>query len=298
MVMFRRTLLLTWVVLVSVAACTPASPASTYPTRPITLIVPFPPGGLTDQVARPLVEAVKSYLPQPVVITNQPGVAGTIGTAEVIRARPDGYIIGITVASTLTIQPHVTDTPYRGPETYRPIAQVVRSPPALAVRTESPWATVSEVLAEAWWSPGKVRVGHPGLFTIHHLAIKMLKGKSGAELIQVPFGGGGESSAALLGGHIEAVVIPPSVIQGHVQAGKLRLLALFESDRVATMAEVPTFKELGYDIVVSESVVMFGPKELPEDVVQILATAFNAAAKTESFKKFAADNQPIIDCQD
>jgi tripartite-type tricarboxylate transporter receptor subunit TctC len=126
----------------------------------------------------------------------------------------------------------------------------------------------------------------------------MLKEKSGADLTQVPFGGGGESSAALLGGHIEAVVIPPSVIWGHVQAGKLRLLALFERERVATIAEVPTFKELGYDIVVSESVVLFGPKELPEDIVQILATAFNAAIKTESFKKFAADNQLIIDWQD
>lgn len=126
----------------------------------------------------------------------------------------------------------------------------------------------------------------------------MLKEKSGADLIQVPFGGGGESSAALPGGHIEAVVIPPSVIWGHVQAGKLRLLALFEPERVATMAEVPTFKELGYDIVVSESVVMFWPKELPEDVVQIVSTAFNAAVKTESFMKFMAAKQLIFDWQD
>jgi tripartite-type tricarboxylate transporter receptor subunit TctC len=269
--------------------------AGTYPERAVTCIVPNPPGGLNDLTFRALLEAAKPYFPQPLTIVNRAGAGGAVGTAEALLAKPDGYTLACTSAGAAILLAHVLKTTYKGPETYAPILKLTNAPLMFAVQAEKPWSTVKDFIDHAKANPGKVRVGSPGIGTPHHITLEVLKEKTGANMLHVPFSGGGESSAALLGGHVEAIIIPPSPIVGHLKAGKLKVLGTFEEKHNPLLPDVPTFREVGYDLTLGEYQFILAPKGTPEHILTILHDAFKKALETESFKAFAQRAGYVID---
>lgn len=261
--------------------------AAEYPERPVTLICPFPAGGAMDIVARNLVEAMKRHFPKPVAVVNRPGAAGTIGNAEVVQARPDGYTIGISAVAVLTVQPHRTDLPYKTPDDYEPMIKLVNLPIVLAVKADAPWKSAREFLDAARSQPGKLRMGSPGVGTILHLNLEALKIEAKVDLTHVPFAGGAESVPALLGGHVEGLQVHPSEILPHVQAGKARVLAVYEEKRNPLFPEAPTFRELGYDLTLGVYYLLIAPKGTPAAIVKTLHDAAKRAADEPVFVNMA-----------
>jgi tripartite-type tricarboxylate transporter receptor subunit TctC len=288
-----RCLLVLSILLVALAGN--SALGATYPERAVMVIVPNPPGGLNDLTGRALVEAAKPHFPQPFTIVNRPGAGGAVGFTEMLQARPDGYTTTFTSSGTSLLLPHVIKTAYKGPDDYVPVLKTNNVSLLFAVQAEKPWNVMKDFLDYAKANPGKARVGSPGIGTPHHISLEVLKEKAGANMVHVPFAGGGESSAALLGGHIEGVVIPFSPIAGHVKAGKLKVLATFEEKRNPVMPDVPTFREIGYDITLGEYQFLLAPKGTPEHVVSILNDALRKALEAESFKKFTLGVGYVID---
>ncbi len=287
--------LFTLAVMLVVVLGGPALGATKYPERAVTVIVPNPPGGVNDLTGRALVEAAKPHFPQPFTIVNRPGGGGAVGTAEALLAKPDGYTLACTSAGATLLIPHVLKTTFKGPDTYTPILKLTNAPLVFAVQAEKPWSTVKDFIDYAKTKQGDVRIGSPGIGTPHHINLEVLKGKAGVEMRHVPFSGGAESSAALLGGHVEAVIIPPSPIVGHVKAGKLKVLGIFEEKRNPFLPDVATFREAGYDITLGEYQFILAPKGTPEYVVTALHDAFKKALGAESFKKFTLGAGYVID---
>lgn len=264
-----------------------APPASlaVYPEKPVTFICVFPAGGAMDMTARALTEAARKYFPKALAVVNRPGAAGTIGTAEMIQAKPDGYTIGITAVAVLTVQPHRTKLPFASPEDYTPIIKLVNNPICLTVKSDSPWKTIREFIAYAKANPGKVRVGHPGIGTIPHLDAEQLKAMANIDLTAVPFAGGAESVPAMLGGHVEAISQHHSEVLPQVQAGKARVLGVFEEKRSPLFPDAPTFKEIGYDITSAVYYLVIGPKGLPSQILTMLHEALKKAMEDPIFAK-------------
>lgn len=268
-----------------VAGAVPA--AAEYPERPVTLICPFPAGGAMDIVARNLVEAMKRDFPKPIAVVNRPGAAGTIGNAEVVQARPDGYTIGISAVAVLTVQPHRTDLPYNTPDDYEPIIKLVNLPIVFAVKADGPWKAMREFLEAGRATPGKLRVGSPGVGTILHLNLEALKAEAKVDLTHVPFAGGAESVPALLGGHVEGLNMHPAEILPHVQAGKARVLAVYEERRNPLFPDAPTFRELGYDLSLGVYYLLIAPKGTPQAILRTLHDAAKKAMDEPVFVTMA-----------
>ncbi len=270
--------------------------AAAYPDKPVNLLVPFPAGGGADLIARNLSEIAKPFFPQPVVVVNRPGGGGAVSASEVIRARPDGYTVGLMTMAIMTLQPHRVALPYKGPEDYAPVLQVINVPVVLAVRADAPWKSLREMLDAAKKEPGKIRVGSPGVGTTVHIAIEILKDRAGVDLIHVPFAGNAESVPALLGGHVEAIMLHPSDVIPHMRAGKARFLVTSETRRSAVYPDVPTFAELGLgEAGIGVYYIVVAPKATPAPVLQTLHDALKKAIETEAFRKFALDTSALVE---
>ena len=274
------------------------SMAQTYPSRPVTLVVPYPAGGGADIIGRMLAEAMKPALGQPVTVTNRPGGQGTIGTAEVLRSAPDGYNIVLSAVATLTVQPHRQDLPYNSPDDYDPIIKVANLPMVLAVQSTSPWKSAKELMEYLRANPGKIRVGTPGNGSIGHLIVASVNNKAGVKLAHVPYASGAESIPSLLGGHIEAVVAHPSELLPHVKAKTLTVLATFEDHRNSSFPDALTFREVGYDVVMGVYYPVLAPKNMPADVKAKLFKAAKAAIESPAFSGPAKDRGYILEVKD
>jgi len=261
----------------------PTMTHATYPEKPLNFICGFPAGGAMDMTARAVTEAVKKYFPKPMVVVNRPGAAGTIGAAEIIQAKPDGYTIGITAVAVLTVQPHRTKLPYGSPEDYTPIIKLNNLPICFAVKSDAPWKTMQEFITNAQANPGKFRVGHPGIGTVLHLNLEQLKVAAKVDLTAVPFAGGAESVPALLGGHVEALCVHHGEILPQVNAGKAKVLAVFEEKRNPLFPDAPTFRQIGYDITMGVYYLVIGPKGLSSHIVSILHDALKKAMEDPIF---------------
>jgi tripartite-type tricarboxylate transporter receptor subunit TctC len=257
-----------------------------YPEKSVTLICVWGAGGANDSIARKLAETMKKYFPEPVVVVNRPGGAGTVGTAEIVAAKPDGYTIGTTTMSAITIKPHQMSLPYKTPDDYYPIALVGTQAFTLAVNSELPFKTLKDFIEYAKTNPGKVRVNHGGIGHISHLIFEQLKLQAQVDMLDVPFTGGGEQIAALLGKHTEASVLTLYELYPQLQAGKVRILALSDEKRRSLIPDVPTFKELGYDITMTTYTVLIGPKTLPIDVVSKIQEVYRKVSEDSTFLKF------------
>jgi tripartite-type tricarboxylate transporter receptor subunit TctC len=270
------------------AAAGPTAAQTAWPAKPITMIVPFPPGGLADIVARPVAEAMGRELGQPVVIENKAGAGGGIGMGLASKAAPDGYTVLLSLSS-LTVLPEADALLGRAPmfalNSLRPIARFTADPTVLAVRADAPWKTVKDFVEDAKKRPGAINYGSSGNYGTMHVPMEILAQNAGIKLTHVPFTGAGPAVIALLGGQIDAVSSGPATVLQHVKAGKLRVLAHWGSSRLETLPEVTPLKEAGYDAEYAQWSGLFVPAGTPEPVVQRLRAAARAAAQDAKVKE-------------
>jgi tripartite-type tricarboxylate transporter receptor subunit TctC len=212
-----------------------------------------------------------------------------VAVAEVARAAPDGYTIVLTPHSALVIAAQLQDLAYKTPDDYAPYANVVSYYPMLAVRTESPYKTLQDLIADAKANPGKVSVGSPGEGTSSHLNLEDLMIKAGVKMTHTPFKGWAQSSPALLGGHIDALVAQPAELKGQVEGKRMRVLAAFQPKRHPVFPDVPTAKELGYDVANGVWFLLMAPKGTPAPVLKYLSDAAKEAVEDPKFAKTMAE---------
>ena len=268
------------------AAGSSALAQDTYPSKPIALVVPFPPGGVADIVARPAADAMSRFLNAPVIIENKPGAGGGIGMAYVAKAKPDGYT-ALLALSSISILPEADRITGRPPmfqlDQFVPIARLTADPTVLAVRADSPWKTLQEFVDDARKRPAAITYGSSGNYGTMHVPMEMFAGSAGVKLLHVPYTGAGPAVVGLLGGNIDAVASGPSTVIQHVKAGKLRVLASWGDKRLASLPDVPTLSESGYDAVFFQWSGIFVPAGTPEAVVSKLRDAARATATDPKF---------------
>lgn len=258
--------------------------AAQYPSeRSLTILAGYPAGGLVDIVARVLAEGMKSKFPKGVVVVNRPGAAGSVAVVEVVRGRPDGYTVVLTPASALVIQAQLNDLAYKTPDDYEPVINLVSYYPNLVVRSEAPWKNAQELISEAKANPGKIRVGTPGEGTSSHLNLEELIFRAGIKVTHVPYAGWGQSAPALLGNHIEAVVAQPGEVKPQVDGKKLRLLMVFQPKRHALFPDVPTARELGWEVANGVWYLLAAPKGTPAPLLGYVHDAARAAVEDSAF---------------
>ena len=272
-----------------VAALTAASPAAaqeSYPSKPVTMIVPFPPGGVADIVGRPLADAMGRALGGPVVIENKSGAGGGIGMGYVAKAKPDGYTVLLALSS-ISILPEADKVTGRAPmyqfRDFVPIARFTADPTVLAVRADSPWKTLAEFVADARKRPGAITYGSSGNYGTMHVPMEMFDAAAGIKMLHVPFTGAGPAVVALLGGTVDSVSSGPSTVVQHIKAGKLRVLATWGDKRLASMPDVPTLTEAGFPVVFTQWTALFVPAGTPEPVIAKLRDAARAAVADPKF---------------
>jgi tripartite-type tricarboxylate transporter receptor subunit TctC len=264
-----------------------AAAQNAWPTRPITMIVPFPPGGLADLVARPVAEAMSRDLGQPVVIENRAGAGGGIGMGVAAKAKPDGYTVLLALSS-LTVIPEADivlgrQAMFALPD-LRPIARFTADPTVLAVRADSPWKTVQQFVDDAKKRPGAINYGSSGNYGTMHVPMEILSQTAGIKMTHVPFTGAGPAVVALLGGQIDAVSSGPATVLQQVKAGKLRVLAHWGSAPLGALPEAPSLKDAGYNAEYAQWSGLFIPKDTPEPIAQRLRASAKTAALDSKVK--------------
>ena len=260
-----------------------------YPDKAVTVIAANPAGGETDQLARALTEAARKEFPKGIAVVNRAGGGGTIGIAELVRAKPDGYTLASAQPAPLIVGPHLMDTPYKTADDYQPIIRTVKSAHTIAVLPDKPWKNLQELLEYARANPGKVRIGIPGEGTIPHLATVRLLRIAKVDMTVVPFVGTAESVTALLGGHIDANLSPHADIIAHVQAGKARILVSLDDARNSAIPDVQTAKEEGIDVTCILEFSIIAPKGLPPEIVSALHAIFKRALDDPTFRNTMAN---------
>ena len=263
-----------------------AAAQDSYPSRPVTLIVPFPPGGVADIVGRPFAEALSRELKTPVIIENKPGAGGGIGMGLVAKAKPDGYTLLLALSS-ISILPEADKVLGRAPlyqlDQFTPIARLTADPTVLAVRADSPWKTLQDFVDDARKRPGAITYGSSGNYGTMHMPMEMFAHSANVKLLHVPFTGGGPAVIALLGGQVDALSTGPSTVLQHVKAGKVRVLASWGDHPLASLPQVKTLTESGYDAVFFQWSALFAPAGTPEPIVARLREAARAAAADSRF---------------
>ena len=291
----RRTLMAAALLLSAPAA---ALAQAAFPSKPITMVVPFPPGGLADIVARPVAEAMSRELGQPVVIENKGGAGGGIGMGQAAKAPADGYTV-LMALSSYSVLPEADALLGRAPMytfgALRPIARFTADPTVLAVRADAPWKTVKEFVEDARKRPGAINYGSSGNYGTMHVPMEILAQSSGIRLTHVPFTGAGPAVVALLGGQIEAVSSGPATVLQHVKAGKLRVLGHWGNGKLEALPEAPSLKESGFDAEYAQWSGLFVPAGVPEPVAQRLRAAARAAAQDARVREvIGAAGSPIL----
>ena len=265
------------------AAGTPAF-AADYPTKPISLVVPYPAGGSTDVTGRVLAAAVKKYLNQPVIVENKGGGGGTVGPNLVIAKPADGYTIGIMASTTVTISWHMGKCNFNPIDDVNHIMRYTGYLYGFVVRADSPWKTFHDYVKHVKANPEKVSYGTTGVGTGPHLAMEQISFLTGMKMTHVPYKGGAECNSALLGGHVDSV--SDSTSWGPlVDAGKFRLLVVYTATRSARYPDVPTLKELGIDMVFPSPLEIMGPKALPQPIVQKVQESFKKAIDDPDYQE-------------
>ena len=258
-----------------------------YPARPITMIAPFPPGGIADINGRPLAAAMEKTLKQPVLVVNRAGAGGAVGTTAVAKASPDGYTILMSLSS-ISIFP-VSDPINGRPAPYQladfaPIALVTADPTILVVSADGPFRTIHEFIASAKAYPNQMNYSSSGVYGTLHVAMEMFAAAAGIKMFHVPYQGGGPAAAALLGGQVHALASGPGAVAGQIKGGKMRALAGWGDKRLPMMPELPTFKELGFkDVEFYIWSGVFAPAATPAPVIARLRAAVRAAVADPLF---------------
>lgn len=278
----RRALAGSCLIALIAMAVGPAPAQEPYPTRPISIVVAFPPGGLADNTARPVAAVLERLLKQPVAIINKAGAAGAVGNQSVATSKPDGYTLLMALVS-VSVLPEV-DKLFARPQNYTldqltGIARVNADPSMLVVRADAPWKTLKDLVEDAKKRPGEIVFTSSGLYGAAHIPMEMFIKAAGIKMRHLPTTGGGPMMNATLGGHAQLVMTPVSLAAAHVKAGKLRLLAHSGTAPVASFPEVPSFKSQGYDVEYTAWAGLVAPKATPPHVIKILRDAMREAVK-------------------
>ena len=269
-------------------ASSSAGAQDAFPSRPITIVAPFPPGGVADLTARPVAAAMEKVLKSPVGVVNKTGAAGAVGMQSVAVAKPDGYTLLLALSS-ISIIPEADKIFDRKPaftvDQFAPIALISADPTVLVVPADKPWKSARDFIEDAKNRPGQISYSSSGIYGTLHMAMELLSHGAGIKLRHVPHAGAGPALTAILGGHVDALASGPAVVLPHIKAGKLRALAGWGDKRVAALPDVPTFKELGYpDAEFYIWAGLFAPKATPEGVLARLRSAVRDAVNDPDFK--------------
>jgi len=264
-----------------------------WPTKTLTMVVPFPPGGVADTVARPVAEALGRELKQPVVIENRPGAGGGIGMAHVARANPDGYTVLMSLSS-LSIIPEADKLFGRAPsftlDQFKPIARFTADPTVLVVRADAPWKNFAEFLSDIRQHPSSYSFGSSGNYGTMHVPMEMLKSQAGFHMLHVPYTGAAPAVVALLGGQIDALSTGPASVLQQIKSGRLRALAHWGTGRLSSLPDVPSLTELGQPVEFAQWAGLFVPAKTPPAVIARLRAAAKIAANDARVKQIISDS--------
>jgi tripartite-type tricarboxylate transporter receptor subunit TctC len=272
-----------------------------FPSRTITIVNPFPPGGQADLSGRPLAAALEKVLKQPVVITNKPGASGAVGMQSVAVAKPDGYTISITVPA-ISMIPEVDKLFGRSPtftrEQFAPLARINADPCVVVVNAERPWRTMKELLDDARKRPGEITFSSSGIYGASHVPMEMiLQAAGGLKMRHLPTTGGGPATTAVLGGHADLWCSTTGPAAPHVKSGKFRALAVTSAARHPHF-DAPTLRELGYDVEYYLWIGLFAPRATPAPVMKALREAVRQAVDDPAFKSALEKIQSPLAYQD
>jgi tripartite-type tricarboxylate transporter receptor subunit TctC len=263
----------------------------TYPDHAITMIVPFPPGGVADTVARPVAEALARELKQTVVVENKVGAGGALGIGQAARAAADGYTILMSLSS-ISILPEADRILERKPafqlNQFKPIARFTADPTVLVVRADAPWHTLAEFVTDARRKPGTYNYGSSGNYGTMHVPMEMLKASASFRMTHIPYTGAGPAIVALLGGQVDAVASGPSTVVQQIQAGKLRALAHWGDQPLAALPGVPSLTQAGYPVRFAQWSALFVPSATPDAIVQRLRAAAAKVAADPAVRQVVA----------
>jgi len=270
-----------------------------YPSRPISIVNPFPPGGIADLTGRPLAATFERLLKQPVVIVNKAGAAGAVGAQFASVAKPDGYTLLIALVS-ISSTPEV-DKLFGRPATYTRdqfvgIARLNADPPILAVN--GPWKTLKELVDDAKKRPGEITFASSGPYGASHLPLEMFLQAAGLKMRHLPTTGGAPATTAVFGGHAQLWASPPALAAPHIEAGKMRALATWGATRLAAFPGVPTLKELGYDVEYYIWTGLFAPRGVAAGIVQTLRDVTRKAVEDPEFRSAMEKAKTPIAYQD
>ena len=269
-----------------------------YPERPITMIVPFPPGGVADTVARPVADAMSKELGKSVVIENKGGAGGAIGIGASAHAKPDGYTILFSLSS-ISILPEADKILGRTPayqlDQFKPIARITADPTVLVVREDAPWKTAKEFIEAAKKSPKSITYGSSGLYGTMHVPMEILAHAAGISMSHIPYTGAGPAVAGLLGNHVQALATGPASVIGQVKAGKVRALAHWGDKPIASMPDVPSLKSLGYDATFIQWSGIFVPASTPAQAIDRLKSSVDKLAADPAFAKTIGNTGSPLD---
>ena len=264
-----------------------ASAQDAYPSRSITVVSPFPPGGVSDTITRPLNAALEQVFKQPVVLENKVGAAGAVGAQYAATAKPDGYtllshIVSISgfaaVDKLFSRQPKFTNADFI------PIARIIADPIVMIINNDLPHKTLKDLVDDAKANPNKLIYSSSGLYGASHIpTVLFAKAAGDLQMRHLPTNGGGPAVTAVLGGNVNFFMSPTSIALPHIKAGKMRSLAVSGAKRAKPLPDVPTFKELGYDLEYYFWVGLFAPKGTPDPIIAKLREAVKTAAHSQQF---------------
>jgi tripartite-type tricarboxylate transporter receptor subunit TctC len=297
--MDRRAILKSFAAAPLLQFTVPARAQADWPARNVTIIVPFPPGGQADLAARPIGIALERLLGKPVVVDNRAGGAGgSIGNAQAARAEPDGYTLLMTLSS-LAVLPEA-DRLFGRPVAYEmsdfaPVARVLADPTLLAVPASAPWKTLAEFVDDAKKRPGQIPYGSSGPYGTLHIAMEMFAASAGIKLQHVPYRGAAPALTGMLSGTVQALASAPGVLKQQVDEGKLRVLANWGAERIASFPNLPTFRELGYkDVEFYIWAGLFAQRALPDAIMTKLRAAMRDAVKApEVIRTYENAGSPV-----
>ncbi len=281
----------------TLGAATIVSAQETWPTRTVTLVVPFPPGGQADAAARPMAAALEKAFGQPVIIENRAGAGGAIGNAAVARAEPDGHTLLVTLPSLLVL-PEADRLFGRRPSyevaQLEPVARILADPMVLVIPASAPWKSVEDLVTDAKKRPGMIPYGSSGLYGASHVAIEMFTDAASIKLQHVPYRGGAPALTGLLSGQVMLTGLAAGTIKPHVEAGTARILASCGPERISLIPDVPTLRELGYkDAVFVNWAGVFAPNGVPDARLKRIREAIGRAMRDpdviEGFERLGSD---------
>jgi len=272
----------------AVAAMTASAALAAWePKKPITIVVGYAAGGGTDIPARALASVAQEFVPVPLVVVNRTGASGTIAAEYVAKAPADGYTLLVAGGSESTSVGNHQKLNYDPRNDFTGIIQITRQRTFVAVKGDSKWTSLKAFVDDAKANPGKYQYGSSGAGSIYHSAMLVFMKATGTDMRHVPFRGGAPSLAALVGGHIDVSPLSPDEGKAMLDAGNVRALATFSDARFEGYPDVPTMKELGYDVYLENMKGIVGPKGLPDEVRDYLHAKFKQATDSDAFKALA-----------